>query len=365
MKFSLPSSYCGLFLLLLLVSSPILLSYASPEDDDDNNNKKQHDEKGEGYAEASGSSIDAATANAIREQVDASCAVEVDEFLQGKLEQGSMTQDCQKELLEAYRKTPIGQLVTREQQVLQKASFLRVSSKCQNEFKGAQAETDVSPECHEKMQKEFNGLQRYVFQQTVTGFSETCKAEFQELQKKPGATGKDISAPCLVEMQSLKPAVLDIIEKQIERQQNEQENGGANSNDNNADSSSSSSSMNKGSPQEQQEAAAKARREKKRRQEQQDSEASDFVDADDVVPVRSSSWGIKDYLFILIWLIAPTSAIAYVYNKNRHEVNTKNKIEAKLENLTEEQREKKYKILMRKEKKKQERLNMIERNKKE
>lgn len=132
--------------------------------------------------------------------------------INGEAEQKSLSEECNKELVAGYGKTPMGQLQQREGMVVQLASLLRVSASCRKQFEAAAAASqgqgeasEVTQACQDDFQGQFKAMQQWIGSTTISRMSPECKTE-----ASTGNVGKE----CEQEFLAVKPGVIDTLDTQ-------------------------------------------------------------------------------------------------------------------------------------------------------
>lgn len=139
------------------------------------------------------------------------CYDAVHAVINGEADQKTLSEDCNKELVQGYSKTPIGQLQQKENVVLQVASLVRLSPACRREFESAapkQADDEpgqISTVCQEDFQKQYKAMQQWIGSTTVSRMSNECKG-----QVSSGNVGRE----CEQEFITVKPGVIDTLDTQ-------------------------------------------------------------------------------------------------------------------------------------------------------
>lgn len=151
-------------------------------------------------------------ARVVLDSVSEACYDRVKLVLDGEEEQKGLDEQCNKELMDGYRKTPMGELQSKEMASVQHAAFLRLGDKCREEFsralKAQESGEEVAPPadpCVKEYQKTMQSMQQWAASTTVSKLSDECKKEAQS---------GTLSEACEQEFVALKPAVIETLNKQ-------------------------------------------------------------------------------------------------------------------------------------------------------
>jgi hypothetical protein len=152
----------------------------------------------------------------VLESVSADCYDSVYQVINGEAEQSSLSQECGKELMEGYGKTPLGQLQQKEGAVVQNAAFLRLSGTCRIEIQKASAGGEDAPQptqvCIDEIQKHMKDMQQWIGMSTLSKLSDECKKEAQS---------GNLGTECETEFVAVKPSVIELLEHQNEQKAKE------------------------------------------------------------------------------------------------------------------------------------------------
>ena len=167
--------------------------------------------------------IDDETLPLVLEQIDdQDCRDGAEKVLLGLIPQSELDEACNRKVYDAYQVTPMGQLQQREHQVTTMAGIVRLTPRCQRQYKkpaeGEEAK-DPSEECKEALQKQQQAMMQWISAVTYPKYSDTCKQQIKDLQSGHG----HLTVECVAEMKTVKPSALETLETQTESMAAKQE----------------------------------------------------------------------------------------------------------------------------------------------
>lgn len=141
------------------------------------------------------------------ESVTGDCYELIYQVINGEMDQRDLSEQCNKELMEGYAKTPMGQLQQKEMLATQTAAILRVTPSCRAELEKSQGGADAQPSesCVEDFQKQFKEMQNWVARTTVSRMSNDCKTQI---------SSGNLDTECEAEFLQIKPSVVETLENQ-------------------------------------------------------------------------------------------------------------------------------------------------------
>jgi len=152
---------------------------------------------------------------------DQDCREAAEKVLLALAEQSELDEACSKMVYAAFQQTPMGQLQAREHQVTTLAGIVRLTPRCQKQFKKQpEGEEPVEPsdECKDALQKQQQAMNQWVAAVTFPKYSNECKQQIKDLQGGHG----HLTVECVQEMKTIKPAAFDTLDTQTETMQAKQ-----------------------------------------------------------------------------------------------------------------------------------------------
>jgi hypothetical protein len=159
--------------------------------------------------------VDDETVQLVLSELDGDCRDNSERVLMGQMDQKELDEDCSKRLMEVYNRTPMGQLMQRENQVVAMAGLVRLTPSCQKQFKKPKEGVeprDPSDACREALRKQQQAMSQWLMAVTYPKYSDACKLMIKGLQENRG----HLTVECVAEMKTIKPAALETLELQTE-----------------------------------------------------------------------------------------------------------------------------------------------------